>query len=84
MGILRHTIFVCSVFHTNYTASLLLLFFNFSVEYSVKFMIKNYDCKRINQNKEENLKLRAEIECAVLDLYSNAEGDHKIKVVSFE
>lgn len=47
-------------------------------------MIKNYDCKRIYENKEENLKLRAEIECTVLDLYSSAEGDHKVKVVSFE
>ncbi|CAC5418431.1 TTN [Mytilus coruscus] len=53
-------------------------------EYSVKFEIKNYDCKRIHQNKEEDSKLKAEIECAVLDLYSNVEGDHKVKVVAFE
>ncbi|XP_076090563.1 obscurin-like protein 1 [Mytilus galloprovincialis] len=53
-------------------------------EYSVKFKIKNYDCKRIHQNKEEELKLKAEIECAVLDLYSNVKGDHKVTVVAFE
>ncbi|CAG2226966.1 unnamed protein product [Mytilus edulis] len=54
------------------------------IEYSVKFKIKNYDFKRINQNKEEESKLRAEIEYVLCDLYRSVEGDHKVTVVAFE